>query len=88
MKNQEKILVDQYKNQIQVDRKTDLQDVIQVKFFENRVAISVIEVAVTLGVSTRTVERMIQRGELKAIKVGRRTLISKQELGAWLNRKG
>jgi excisionase family DNA binding protein len=55
--------------------------------FENRVAFSVSDAAFLLGLSNRTVERMVQRGELRVRRVGRRTLIPKDELGAWLNRK-
>jgi len=56
-------------------------------FIENRVAVSVTETAVLLGVSVRTVERMIQRKELRVRRLGRRVLIPRQELGAWLNQK-
>lgn len=56
-------------------------------FFENRIALSISEAAFMLGISTRTVERLIQKKELNTKRVGRRLLISKDELGAWLNRK-
>jgi len=55
--------------------------------FENRMALSVAEVAVALGLSTRTIERLVKRGELRVRRVGRRVLIPREELGAWLNRK-
>ncbi len=56
-------------------------------FFENRVALSVSEAAFALGVSVRTVERMIRRNELRIRRLGKRILIPKEELGAWLSRK-
>ena len=55
--------------------------------FENRVAFSVSEAAFLLGVSNRTVERLVRKGELRIRRVGRRILIPKDELEAWLNRK-
>ena len=55
--------------------------------FENRVAFSISEASYLLGVSQRTVERLIQLGELNTRKAGRRRLIPKDELGAWLNRE-
>ena len=59
----------------------------EIVFFENRLTFSVLEAALLLGISPRTVERMIRRKELRTKKIGRRTLIPKTELGAWLNRK-
>lgn len=57
------------------------------QLFENRVAYSVSEVAFMTGLSVRTVERVVRRGELGARRVGRRLLIPMTELEAWLNRK-
>lgn len=37
-----------------------------------------------LGISLRTVRRMIERGELPVIKVGRRTLVELAEVRKWL----
>lgn len=56
-------------------------------FFQNRIAISVAETALLLGLSARSVERMIKRGEIEAKKTGRRKLILTSSLKAWLNRK-
>ena len=55
--------------------------------FEIRVAFSVSEIAFLAGVSVRTIDRTIQRGELNTKMVGRRRLVLKSELEAWLNRK-
>lgn len=57
------------------------------RFFDNRLAFSVSEVAFLLGVSTRTVERMIKNNLLPHQRIGRRILVSKIELEAWLNQK-
>lgn len=55
--------------------------------FDNRIALSVSEAAWTLGLSNRTIERLIKRGDLEAKRVSRRILIPKASIEAWLNRK-
>lgn len=55
--------------------------------FENRVALSVSEAAYALGVSSRTIERIVRKGDLRVCRAGRRLLIPKNELEAWLNRR-
>lgn len=42
------------------------------------------EVAERLRVSTRTVRRFIASGQLRVLKVGRRTLITEREVDAFL----
>jgi len=54
---------------------------------DNRLAYSVTETAVLLGLSVRTVERLIGRKEIRVRRIGRRVLVPIQELGAWLNPK-
>lgn len=49
------------------------------------IALSVRDVAETLAVSTRHVQRLIARQELPSIRVGRRRLIRRESLRAWLN---
>jgi excisionase family DNA binding protein len=56
-------------------------------FFENRIVLSLSEVASSLGLSPKSIERMIKRGELKSKRVGRRVLIPKSEVETWLTRK-
>lgn len=45
-----------------------------------KLCLSVSETAVALGISTRSVERAIKRGEMPSKRVGRRILIPKSEL--------
>lgn len=45
---------------------------------------SIQEVADTLGINRVTVYRLLERGELKSIKVGRRRLILAEELERYL----
>lgn len=53
------------------------------RFFENRICLSISETAGVLGVSQKTVERMVKRGELKSKRVGRRVLILRSAIEAW-----
>jgi len=46
--------------------------------------LSVTEAAVFIGSSKREITYMLQRGELNALKHGRRTLIDRQDLEAWI----
>jgi excisionase family DNA binding protein len=46
--------------------------------------VSIGEAAASLGVSARSVSNWIRRGELEAIKLGRRTVIRTNELDRWL----
>lgn len=54
------------------------------KFFENRLALSVAETALALGVSQKSVERLIKKGNLRAKNVGRRKIIPISEIETWL----
>lgn len=42
------------------------------------------EVADLLRVSTRTVRRLIADGHLRPVRIGRRTLVTRRELEAWV----
>lgn len=81
-------LVDQYRQSavvsapVQPKRQEEVSSI-----FENKIALSITETAVSLGISTKSVERMIKRGELRSKNVGRRVLISRLALEEWLNRK-
>lgn len=55
--------------------------------FEIRIALSVAETAMSIGVSQKSVERMIKRGELEVKRVGRRVVIARTVIEAWLTRK-
>jgi excisionase family DNA binding protein len=53
----------------------------------NRLAYSVKEAGAALGVSARTIVREVQRGRLRAARVGRRVLIPAEALTEFLNRR-
>jgi len=46
--------------------------------------IGVKELAARLAVSSRSVWRIIERGELSVTRIGRRTLVGKAEVAHWL----
>lgn len=53
--------------------------------------LTVVETARRLRVSRRTVERLIKAGRLRPVRIGRRVLITTQELEAflaWARRRG
>lgn len=52
----------------------------------DRLAYSVREAAEALGVSPRTIYRLISRGDLEARKIGERTVITTAALAALLTR--
>ena len=47
-------------------------------------AIAISEAARRLAISSRTIHRLIKRGELPSILIGRRRLIRRQTLADWL----
>jgi excisionase family DNA binding protein len=55
------------------------------EFIENRISFSVTEFAAHTGLSPKSVERMIKRGEIQAKRVGRRVLIPTKAIEAWLH---
>lgn len=55
--------------------------------FDNRICLNVAEAAIWLGVSPRTIERLLKRGDILGKKTGRRTLVIKASVEAWLQRK-
>jgi len=63
-------------------------ETVQPKFFDNRISLSISETAYALGISPRTVERLVAKGEIKSKRVGRRVLIPRSDIEAWLNQKG
>ncbi|NJL32379.1 MAG: helix-turn-helix domain-containing protein [Phycisphaerales bacterium] len=50
-------------------------------------ALSVHDAAAALGVSGRTIEKMVARGELPSFRVGDRRLFSVDSLRAWVREK-
>jgi excisionase family DNA binding protein len=57
------------------------------KIFDNRICLTITEFAVRAGVSPKSVERLIKRGELHAKKLGRRVLIPTSAIEAWLKKE-
>lgn len=53
---------------------------------ESRIAYGVRELAEVTGLTSQHIHTMIRRGELKASKWGRRTLISAEEVNRILNK--
>lgn len=49
--------------------------------------IGIAELAKKLAVSTRSVWRFIERGELNVVRIGRRSLLSRAEVSRWLARR-
>lgn len=54
------------------------------RLFDNKILFTIADVASLAGCSTRTIERLIKKGELKATKVGRKKLIRKEWIESWL----
>lgn len=54
------------------------------RLFDSGIFYTVADIASLVGLSTRTVERCIQRGELKATRIGRKKLIRKEWVESWL----
>ena len=52
---------------------------------EARLALSFQELADRVGVSPRTIANFVQRGDLEAVKLGRRTVVKASEVERWLN---
>lgn len=50
-----------------------------------RLTLTIEEAAATLGVSTRHLRTMIAEGEVPVARLGRRVLIVRTQLEAWLN---
>lgn len=57
------------------------------QLFGNRISLSITEFAAQTGLSPKTVERMIKRREIRALRTGRRVLIPMSAVEAWLNQK-
>lgn len=55
--------------------------------FDKKIALSVNEFALCVGVSPRTAERILKRGEIQYKKVGRRVVIPVTAVETWLNQK-
>lgn len=52
---------------------------------QERLALSFQELADRVGVSSRSISNWVARGDLKAIKVGSRTLVTTAEAERWLS---
>jgi excisionase family DNA binding protein len=80
-------LIESYKLKVlAASRQTENPDRLE-PLFQNRIGLSIQEVAFYLGISSRTVERAIKNGDLERRRLGRRVIIPRQSIEAWLNRK-
>lgn len=52
--------------------------------FDNKILFTIADVASLAGCSTRTIERIIKKGDLKATNVGRKKIIRKEWIESWL----
>jgi excisionase family DNA binding protein len=50
-----------------------------------RLTLSVVDAARACGISERTVRELIARGDLPVVRIGRRVLIVRTQLEAWLS---
>ena len=53
-----------------------------------RLTLTIPEAAAAIGVSSRTLRELVARGEFPIVRVGRRVLVVKTQLAAWLNERG
>jgi excisionase family DNA binding protein len=53
----------------------------------SRFALSLREVAEATGLGTTTLRRVVQRGELPTVRVGRRRLVRVEDVEAWLAKR-
>ena len=60
---------------------------IQQSLFDNNEYFTIENVASIVGCSSRTIQRTVKRGELKATKAGKKTLIRKDWVESWLQPK-
>jgi len=54
------------------------------RLFDSGIFYTVADIASMVGCSTRTIERCIQKGEIKSTRVGRKKLIRKEWVESWL----
>lgn len=54
------------------------------RLFDSQILYTVADIASLVGCSTRTIERCIERGELRTTRVGRKKLIRSEWLESWL----
>ena len=81
-------LIQRYRENIVLEaRPTEKSSVFQDKLFDIRTCLTIAEVAVYLGISVKSVERAIKRGDIQAKKLGRRWLVPRGAIETWLNRK-
>ena len=79
-------LIDKYRSTLDQGVEPSTAE-INITVFKGKIAVSVNELALHLGVSTRTVERMLKRREIMYKKAGRRVVIPVSAVEAWLNQK-
>lgn len=83
-----KDLIEKYRSTVEIQPKDKQKksiippDLLQKKCFSSS------DLAHWLGISIRSVERMLKRGEIRYKKVGRRVVIPVSAVEAWLNDEG
>jgi excisionase family DNA binding protein len=51
-----------------------------------KMALTVNEAAAAIGVNRRTMSKLVQRGDIRGFKLGKRYFIQPREIQAWLDR--
>ncbi|MDE0092653.1 MAG: helix-turn-helix domain-containing protein [Oligoflexia bacterium] len=59
----------------------------EAEFFDNRILITVEELATIFRVSSQTIRNWVARGKIPHIQIGRRNLFQMRSLQKWLNQK-
>lgn len=80
-------LIEKRRSEVSSHRSPDDQHSEVRSFFENRICLTINEFAVGVGLSPKSVERLIKRGEIRSKRVGRRVLIPAAAIEAWLTQK-
>lgn len=83
----EKLIQQHKKMLLQADPNHESMRLPASNIFGNKLALSPSELAQHLGISSRTVDRMLKRGEIQYKKIGRRVVIPVNAIETWLNKK-
>lgn len=75
------------RQQLWAQQQVNSHQVKSLQVFENRICLTISETAYALGLSPKTVERLVKKGKLLSKRVGRRVLIFRSGIEAWLNQK-
>lgn len=78
-------LVERHRRNLAPVSEDPVVEIRRTKIFENRITFSMTEFAAQTGLSVKSVERLIKRGDICAKRVGRRLIIPTSAIEAWLN---